>query len=85
MVVPWMIGAWLLYRAVGTIRPLIIGHALYDAALLTTMRTSQAWVSPILWTVASIGAALLLATAVGEISHTRGRRRSDATASPLTR
>ncbi|MGI8416272.1 MAG: hypothetical protein ACR2P2_08745 [Nakamurella sp.] len=28
MVVPWMIGAWLLYRAIGTIWPLIIGHVL---------------------------------------------------------
>jgi hypothetical protein len=62
IVVPWMIGAWLLYRAIGTIWPLIIGHALYDAALLTTMRTSQAWASPALWTVAWIGAVLVLAT-----------------------
>ncbi len=28
LVAPWMIGAWLLYRAFGTIWPLIIGHAL---------------------------------------------------------
>jgi len=86
MVVPWMLGAWLLYRAIGTIWPLIVGHALYDAALLTTMRTSQAWVSPALWTVASIGAALLLATVMRWRTRPAGsRRRSAATASPLTR
>lgn len=64
MVVPWMIGAWLLYRAVGSIWPLIIGHAVNDAALVVVMRTQQAWVYTAVQVTAAVGAVLLIATAV---------------------
>ncbi len=62
LAIPWIIGAWLLYRAIGTIWPLIIGHTLYDAAVFTMMRTDELWVSPALWVVALVGGVLLLAT-----------------------
>lgn len=61
-VVPWMIGAWLLYRAIGTIWPLIIGHALYDAAQFTTLRTGHTWAYTALQITAAIGALLLVRT-----------------------
>jgi len=86
LVVPWIVAAWLLYRAIGTVWPFIIGHALCDVASFTMMRAGQVWVSPTLWTVASIGGVLLLATVMRwGISQSRGRRLRDATAAPFAR
>jgi TRAP-type C4-dicarboxylate transport system permease small subunit len=56
-----MIGAWLLNRAIGTIWPLI-GHALYDAAQFTALRTGHAWAYTALPITAAIGALLLVQT-----------------------
>ncbi len=70
MVVPWLLGAWLLYRAIGTIWPLIIGHALYDAALLTTMRTGHTWPYTALQIAAGIGAILLVTTVARTANRT---------------
>ena len=76
MVVPWMIGAWLLYRAVGSIWPLIIGHVLNDAALVVVMRTQQVWVYTAVQVAAAIGAGLLIATAARWAIKTRATHRT---------
>jgi hypothetical protein len=76
MVVPWMIGAWLLYRAVGSIWPLIIGHAVNDAPLVVVMRTQQTWVYTALQVTAAAGAVLLIATAARWAIRTRAAHRT---------
>jgi len=76
MVVPWMIGAWLLYRAVGSIWPLIIGHVLNDAGLVVVMRTQQVWVYTAVQVAAAIGAGLLIATAARWAIKTRATHRT---------
>lgn len=76
MVVPWMIGAWLLYRAAGSIWPLIIGHALNDAALVVVMRTQQAWVYTAVQGAAAVGAVLLIAAAARWAIKTRAAHRT---------
>ncbi len=73
-VVPWLIGAWLLYRAIGSIWPLIIGHTLYDAALLTTMRTDHTWPYTALQIATAIG-TIPLATTVARTANRTGRIR----------
>jgi len=77
-VVPWMLGAWLLYRAIGTIWPLIIGHTLYDAALLTVMRTGHTWPYTALQIATGIGTILLAAT-IARWANRTGRIRWQAT------
>ncbi len=62
MVVPWMVAARLLYRAIGSIWPLIIGHGLFDAALGITHRTGQRWPAVALYAAAGIGVLLVVCT-----------------------
>jgi hypothetical protein len=70
MVVPRMLGAWLLCRAIGAIWPLIVGHVLYDAALLTVMRTGHTWPYTALQIAAGIGAILLVTTVARTANRT---------------
>jgi hypothetical protein len=49
-VIPWMLGAWMIFQLAGTIWPLVIGHAFYDVGVLILTpgaRTSKAshWLS----------------------------------------
>lgn len=45
-VVPWMLGAWLIFRIAGTIWPLIIGHITFDIYVAALTRAPDVrWVA----------------------------------------
>lgn len=56
-VIPWMVGAVLLYRALGSIWPLVIGHAAYDILVNLHDRIPQVsgMIEAIVWVILAVG------------------------------
>ena len=75
-VVLWIPAAYLLYRAIGSIVPLMVGHIVYDL-LATTIQRSPALHTPALVVLASlgvVGSALLAGSAARYLSGGRPAR-----------
>lgn len=79
-VVLWIPAAYVLYRATGSIRPLILGHVLYDL-LATTIQRSPALHTPALVLLVGLGVfgSVLL---TGSAARHLGARRESVTADP---
>lgn len=71
-VVPWMAGAWIIYRICGTVWPLLVGHIVFDVLIAVDARLPWSSASTIYYVTVYVG----LVAFIGLIAVHIGRRRA---------
>lgn len=83
LVVPWMAGAWLMFRLSGTVWPLIIGHTVYDVFVFTAIRAPDVhWLAPTSAVVIFAGTCVFTGPAVLPLAPFRMFRSAPAGTTP---